>query len=46
MKAGSRAKLGNRKNNPAYRTPSVFRYKQQLKNTVIKSTHRRASNKD
>jgi len=31
MKARSRVKVGNRQNNPAYRTPSTFIGKQSLK---------------
>ncbi len=31
MKAATRTKFGSRRGNPAYRTPSSFRYRQVLK---------------
>lgn len=36
MKSASRAKIGNRKNSPAYRTPAVFRYRAGLKTAQAK----------
>ena len=37
MKSASRAKIGNRKNSPAYRTPAVFRYRAGLKTAQAKT---------
>jgi len=37
MKSSSRAKIGNRKNSPAYRTPAVFRYRAGLKTAQAKA---------
>jgi hypothetical protein len=39
MKSSSRAKIGNRKNSPAYRTPAVFRYRAGLKTAQAKSVN-------
>jgi len=39
MKSSSRAKIGNRKNSPAYRTPAGFRYRAGLKTAKAKTVN-------
>lgn len=40
----TRSKIGSRKGNPAYRTPSVFRYNKNLQVQAAKLTHKGAGN--
>jgi len=37
MKSGSKAKIGNRKGNPGYRTPSSFRGQINIQNRKFKN---------
>gem|GEM_PF-6619328 len=46
MRSQSRAKLGNRPGNPAYRTQAVFRYRQFVKvnRTKVRSSKSQIAN--